>query len=726
MPEYLSNPILHNYPTLLFASGIAGGTLLTLLAMEARKSYPGSLRVIVGLLFLTAALVVGGVKGYSPDAIWIFQVTAIIAFALISSGVHLFCAPPKRGHWPFVYVLASMLLITYLFFTRPLSLRIVVTSLLLIPIFVDAALPLLRTPPAGCRFGYRFTAMVLMLFCVAASVRIAAIAFLRGNASPYFAVTPANAVFFYLVLFLQLAFAFGFIALTHERLVAESKITAERLLLALEASQSGTFERNIKTNINTWGPMLERLYGFEPGTFPGTREAWLECVHPEDVARVDEANEAALKTGYFGAQWRIRRKNDRQIRWMLAHARVHFDRQGKPERMIGINIDVTDRKNDEERIRLSEQRYRSLVRASSQLVWTCDGDGYLTHEVEDWQLFTGQTAEQVRGLGWSNAIHPEDRDKTLKAWQHAVETKSNYEVEYRLRRHDGTYRVMQTHGVPVLDSTGRVIEWVGMCIDVMEQRLAEERLRRNEKLAVAGRLALNISHEINNPLAGATNLIYLIGNDPGLSQATRTFVGMAEQELARASQAVTRNLRVADTSSRAGDADLGELADSVTDFFRSRFETDHIAVECDYRTKARLRCYPHELQDVIANLLSNAHDAMRSGGKLKIRIREARSWNDTRAQGLRLTIADTGTGIRREVKHKVFEPFFTTKEETGAGLGLWVSSEIVRKHKGKIALRTSTDSKHSGTVFSLFFPFQNDLPVGRAQEQSTSLPFAAD
>jgi PAS domain S-box-containing protein len=605
MLEAVSHPTLHDYPTLFFASGIVGGTLLTLLAMEARKSYPGLVLVIVGLLLRTTALLIAGLAGYSPDALWILQVTFIIAYALVNSGIRLFCAMPHRGRWPYAYVLASILLLTYLYFTSSVRAQIVFTSLVLIPIYVDAALPLLRTPPMGRAFGYRFTAMIFMMFCATLCVRIVAVSLLPSNASPFFATTHANTVYFYLALFLQIAFMFGIISLTHERVVSELK---------------------------------------------------------------------------------------------SAH----------------------------ERIRVSEQRYRSLVRASSQLVWTCDGDGYLRHELEDWQLFTGQTSEQVRGLGWLNAIHPEDRDKTLKAAQHAIETKSIYAVENRLRRSDGAYRIMQARAVPVLDSTGQVIEWVGMCIDVTEQRLAEERLRRNEKLAVAGRLALNISHEINNPLAGTTNLVYLIGSDPGLSKTTRTFVTMAEQELARASQAVSRNLRFANTSSRAGDADLGELTDSVTEFFQSRFETDHIAVERDYRTKARVRCYPHELQDVIANLLSNAHDAMRRGGKLKIRIRETRAWNDVRAEGLRLTIADTGTGIAPDLKHKVFEPFFTTKEETGAGLGLWVSREIVHKHHGRLAFRSSTDPKHPGTVFSLFFPFQNAVPMNKAQEQSSSLPFAAD
>jgi signal transduction histidine kinase len=265
-----------------------------------------------------------------------------------------------------------------------------------------------------------------------------------------------------------------------------------------------------------------------------------------------------------------------------------------------------------------------------------------------------------------------------------------------------------------------------MCIDVTEQRLAEERLRTNEKLAVAGRLALNISHEVNNPLAAATNLVYLIGNDQSLSQTTRKFVEMADLELARASQAVTRNLRFANTCSRAGDADLGELADSATEFFRLRFETDRISVERDYRTKARLHCYPYELQDAITNILSNAHDAMRRGGKLKIRIREASSWNNCRVQGLKLTIADTGTGIRRDLRHNIFEPFFTTKDETGAGLGLWVSREIVRKHNGRLAFHTSTDPKHSGTVFSLFIPFQNLSPERMSREPETLPPIAAN
>src|SRR6185437_9755716 len=139
------------------------------------------------------------------------------------------CARAQRGRWPFFYVLAAIVLLTFLFFTEPLYVRILFSSLLVIPIYVDAFLALRGEPPKGCRFGYRFTAGVFILACVTACVRIVAIFLLRNHASPYFSAHPANTLFFYLVLFQILALSFGIIALNHERLVAElAKESEER------------------------------------------------------------------------------------------------------------------------------------------------------------------------------------------------------------------------------------------------------------------------------------------------------------------------------------------------------------------------------------------------------------------------------------------------------------------------------------------------------------------
>lgn len=848
-----------DYPTLFGASGLIAAVLLGFFALQTRKTYPGFVRIVVAIDILAATFIAAVLRGLGSYALWATEVTAILTFALIDSGIRLFCETAKRGRWPFVYALAAILLLTILFFTGPLYLRVLLTSVLLIPIFVDTSLALLGEPPKGRRFGYRFTAAVLIVCSISACVRIVAIFHLRNHVSLYFSADPVNTFFFFLVMFQLLALSFGIITLVNERLVAEldkeseerlraerelaraeqltqaqfkslfeqsavfsgildldgtvrevnqaalimcgytreqivgiplwqdpwwrsskdvqeklrmavrqaasgetyrdvlpylnadgsahvadfgirpirdesgkvtflhptgidvteriraeealrraeerSRLISERLSLALEASECGTFEWNFKSNVHYWDPTLEKLYGFEPGTFPGTYEDWLACIYTPDVPRAEEASRATVKEGFNWTQFRVRRRNDGQVRWMLSNAKVHFDREGKPERMIGINIDITERMQAEEKIILSEQRYRSLARASSQLVWVCDADGYLV-ETEDWQRFTGQTSQQAQGLGWSNALNPEDRDKTLKAWQQAVQTKSTFTGEYWLRRNDGAYRAMHVGAIPVLDSAGKVTEWVGMSTDVTEQKLAEERLRRNEKLAAAGRLALNISHEINNPLEAVINLLYLIGSDAGLRETTRKLVGEADRELQRVSQAVSRSLQFANPHLPPDEVDLQELTDSVTEFFRTPFERDNISIVRDFRTKNGLRRFPRDLQIVIANLLGNAHDAMRNGGKLTLRIRDAHSWKDPGVQGLRLTLADTGTGIPRELKHKVFEPFFTTKEETGAGLGLWMCGEIMRKYEGRITFRTSTAPGHSGTVFSLFFPFR--------------------
>lgn len=215
-----------DYRTLFLASGIVGSALLMLMAMQARRPYPGLMRVIVGLDALTAAIVIADLRGYAPDALFSIQLTALGTFALVNSGVRLFCETPRRGQWPYIYVPATMLLQTYFYFTRPLHQRIILTSLLSIPIFVDTAVPLLSDPPPGRRFGYRFTAIVSVVGCVAACFRIVAV-WSHENDSPYFLANPANTTFFLLTLFLLLCMAFGFITLSHEKLVAELSVAHE-------------------------------------------------------------------------------------------------------------------------------------------------------------------------------------------------------------------------------------------------------------------------------------------------------------------------------------------------------------------------------------------------------------------------------------------------------------------------------------------------------------------
>ena len=142
-----------------------------------------------------------------------------------------------------------------------------------------------------------------------------------------------------------------------------------------------------------------------------------------------------------------------------------------------------DKRRAVEALRQSEERYRSFVTASAQVVWTTDPLGEVDSELPEWQAYTGQTAEEARGLGWMAAIHPEDHAQVAEAWRKACDSRGLYEVEYRLRLHDGTWRHIWARGVPVLEPDGHIREFIGTCIDITERKRAEEALRQERDFA---------------------------------------------------------------------------------------------------------------------------------------------------------------------------------------------------------------------------------------------------
>jgi signal transduction histidine kinase len=241
--------------------------------------------------------------------------------------------------------------------------------------------------------------------------------------------------------------------------------------------------------------------------------------------------------------------------------------------------------------------------------------------------------------------------------------------------------------------------------DLSHQKKSEEVLRRTEKLAVAGRLAASIAHEINNPLAAITNCLYLVQQSQ-MDEMGRSYLEMAQKELDRVAQITVQTLRFHRQSSRPVHTEPGELIETVVALFESRIRRQGITITKRFRSKEPLFAYEGEVRQVIVNLLGNAIDAMPTGGSLMIRTTEA---NDrvTGLKGLVLTISDTGSGMDQETIRHLFEPFFSTKGVTGTGLGLWVSKEIVDRHHGRIHVRShkAHDGQCGGTTFRIFLPF---------------------
>ena len=135
-----------------------------------------------------------------------------------------------------------------------------------------------------------------------------------------------------------------------------------------------------------------------------------------------------------------------------------------------------------ESLRQSEERYRSLAIATAQIVWTKNPEGEVVEDMPKWRTFTGKSEEELRGWGWVDSLHPEDRERTRVVWSEAVRARSVYETEYRIRKSDGEYRHFAARGVPVLQADGSVREWVGTCTDITARKRAEAELRQMSHL----------------------------------------------------------------------------------------------------------------------------------------------------------------------------------------------------------------------------------------------------
>jgi len=261
-------------------------------------------------------------------------------------------------------------------------------------------------------------------------------------------------------------------------------------------------------------------------------------------------------------------------------------------------------------------------------------------------------------------------------------------------------------------TTPNQVRWAGIIVlDASERKRNEEALRRSEKLAVTGRLAASIAHEINNPLEAVTNLLFLLRNFSELPAAAQQYATMAEHEVRRIAEITQQTLRFYRQPSQQARTTMAELLDPVLSLYQNRLGALNIHVERDYAAEMTLFCFAGEIRQVFANLVGNAIDASSDGGRLLVRARRSRLWKDSAQTGIRFAIADTGSGMAPEVREHIFEAFFTTKEVTGTGLGLWVSHEIVLKHHGLMHVRSRAANsgpaaahKSSGTVLQIFIP----------------------
>ncbi len=361
----------------------------------------------------------------------------------------------------------------------------------------------------------------------------------------------------------------------------------------------------------------------------------------------------------------------------------------------------------------TDQPWQALLDSAGEGIWGVDLEGRCTFINRAACAALGYRPDELVGRNMHEAVHhhypdgrpyPGSECTVYNVFRNGQSL--NNQVDHLFRK-DGSIFYAELSAQPILhnsETRGAVVTFR----DITKSRLAEEALRRTEKLAAVGQLASSIAHEINNPLEAITNLIYLVRHSRSLEEANG-FAEQAELELARVSDIVTQTLRFHRQQSGASLVDLTQLLPEIVRLYKTRFRQRGAEVLLRLRPTPPAFLFEGELRQVLNNLVRNSHDAMPRGGTLHIRLRPA-TLPHTGTPGLRLTIADTGTGFLPAMRQHLFEPFYTSKEATGTGLGLWITKGIIDKHGGTITLRstlaTADRPTRHGTVFALWLPLQ--------------------
>ncbi len=239
--------------------------------------------------------------------------------------------------------------------------------------------------------------------------------------------------------------------------------------------------------------------------------------------------------------------------------------------------------------------------------------------------------------------------------------------------------------------------------EIAARKNAEAALIRSEKLASVGRMSAVIAHEINNPLAAVTDLLYLVRSIEGMPDPALEYLETADAELKRVAHITRQTLGFYRETAAPTTFAMAGLLTSVLDLMRAKVRAKQAVVDCQCDSALEITAMHGELRQVLSNLLANSLDAIGENGRIIFRVSLSRDPRDG-AIRIRITIADSGKGIDSAALPQIFEPFFTTKDTIGNGLGLWVSKQIIEKHGGSIRVRSCANRGQRGTTFSIVLP----------------------
>jgi two-component system, cell cycle sensor histidine kinase and response regulator CckA len=498
-----------------------------------------------------------------------------------------------------------------------------------------------------------------------------------------------------------------------ERAQERLRESNERFELVQRATNDAVWDWDIAKDTIRWSDNVRTLFGYSPAQLQAGFKAWSQLIHPADLRRVTTSVDALFESG--GSDWESEyrlRRSDGTYAHVLDRGYVMHDANRRPVRVIGAIMDITARVE-------AEARFQQLAENISEVFWLTDVvKRQLLYVSPGYESIWGRSAASLlkSPQAWMDAIHPDDRERVAHAAFHD-QAAGTYDLEYRIRRPDGTIRWIHDRAFPVRDDAGTVYRIAGVAADITARRIAEDRARQSEeqmrqaqKLEAVGQLSAGVAHDFNNILAVIQGNASLLSDED--SAVERKELVDEVVQAANRGAALTGQLLMFSRKQimTMRDVNLSEIAESMTKMLRRTLRAD-IVLETDLDPHLPvIRADSGMMEQVLLNLVVNARDAIPSVGTVAISTRavmvdEQRAGETSGATpgpSVSLSVSDTGRGIPPDVLRRIFEPFYTTKEAgKGTGLGLATVYGIVRQHGGWLEVETTVGK---GTTFNVLIP----------------------
>jgi PAS domain S-box-containing protein len=505
-----------------------------------------------------------------------------------------------------------------------------------------------------------------------------------------------------------------------------------RLQMAQKAGEVGLWDWDVATGEGHWSPTLYRILGLPPDTDANIR-ALLRSVHPEDREWVRQSNVAAIRSGKLApTEYRILRP-DGEVRWVLSRGEMLQNGAGKAVRAVGVNIDITERRHAFEKVRESDARFRALADSAPVLLWVSKTDGRREFVNQAYVDFLGVSYEAALNFDWRERLHAEDLPRILKEQVAGEASRQLFTLEARYRRNDGAWRWVRSISQPRHGPGGVFVGFVGIGMDVTDEKQAERdlmhindllaervqaalaerdeaetRLHHSQKLEAVGQLTGGVAHDFNNLLTVIIGALDLIQRRPDDGERRERMIEAA-LGAARRGERLTHQL-LAFSRRQALKAEARRIDDLLVEsepLLRRAAGEAASMILAPGAPDAVAMLDQGQFDAALMNLVVNARDATPAGGEIRIEtavcdLAEGEAPDIPAGPYVRVTVRDTGVGMDAQVLSRVFEPFFTTKDiGKGTGLGLSQVYGFARQSGGGVAIDTAPGA---GASVSIYLP----------------------